>query len=185
MDQQSDDLIAGQVAKNVLDDVNNVEHIKVVPTKTAAMEGLNITAPLKSAAFQKALFNQIPLDFVAKKQKKQFNAVRVERFFFTPGTSDDQIKKFLDTIDGVFVGRGTDRHGNLLVCVVMPDHDVIDRAIDKVYKLMGAYAPEKHELFSRPLEDLPDEELERALKEGMGLEIPPAQAVIDAPNDPQ
>lgn len=118
----------------------------------------------KADTFQRAMFRKVPLDVLALAQERQLGAIHIKQVTLD-GIEDEQ-----DAID-TFEPQGwtilrTFQHtdGKLHAWVATPNYEQRDKALDKIYKLMGYYAAEKMEI-STPIDDLTDEELASELIE--------------------
>ena len=104
----------------------------------------------------------MPDSKVAGLQEKLLQAKKVQCLTFPATTTEKEIRKVIKAIGGEFVSETLTTKGKK-VYFSIPDYDVVDKAVDKVYKLKGKYAAQKIQVEERPLEDLSDEELDELL----------------------
>ena len=135
----------------------------------------------KGVPFQQALQECAPYELLAKFQRAQLDSHKRERITWPLRINDESGElRFFEHSDAisickklgyhhVFTGtvedetaEGSGAVSQLYSLVLTPNHEHIDRALDKFYKLSGLYSAEKieHTVY-RPLEELSDEELDK------------------------
>lgn len=173
-------LIPQLVAENLKE---QVELGKIPSVKEAANSVGYKTVNLKAPNYQKALFDYMPFDWLARQQKKQNESWRLKTLTLACNNSLEDIESLCEEHDFILVEARQDVAGNKnwKVLVKIPDWEHRDKALDKIYKLQGLYAAEKHELV-KPLEDLSDDELRKIINEGEDITLQQPQApIIDSP----
>lgn len=149
--------------------------VLVSPREAAEIEGYKETKNAdvfkNSKTFQKALAHTLPPEKIARLQECQTKAWRVERIEFNAQTSNDEIREIckglgIEVIDVWDKLHARDPEITVLriASVKFPNYDAIDRALDRIYKLIGAYAPEKIEVGTKEFEDLSDDELDEQIR---------------------
>ena len=96
----------------------------------------------------KALMKEIaPDDFLAKQQRLLLNAREQDTFNMPAEMSDIEIVHLIEELEGFKVRKVLRTPGLKYVKVVCfkPNGVLIDKALDKIYKINGYYAPEKQE----------------------------------------
>lgn len=133
---------------------------------TVGMKNININ---KGTSYQRALFEELPYEWLATKQRESLVAWRLQNIFLDGEWDDDDIKACLKPHNIEFVAKI--RYFEQWKCLVkVPDWEHRDKALDKIYKIFGLYAAEKHALV-RPLEDLSDDELLKIVNEGRDRDL--------------
>mgnify|MGYP003426725382 CR=1 FL=1 len=135
----------------------------------------------KSETFQKILFNEMPFEWLAKKQKGNTMAWKLEKIDFPSFYERQEIEKILDRVDLPIITLEQEIDENFIkgkwFCLVkFPHWEQIDKALDKIYKIAGLYSAEKHEMVNRPLEEMSDDDL---LKLSLENPLPQVQATIE------
>jgi len=164
-------LIPRSAARNIIEQVQS----GACPSTKTAAESVGYKHIPKSESLQKALFSETPIDWLSKIQKKQLKAAIYKKMKFSAEHSREQLVALLKKHQIVWIDMIQEKHF-WHVLVALPDWDKIDKALDKYYKIAGAYAPEKHQLV-RPLEEMSDTELWQLVNQGKTPELPQAQAL--------
>ena len=101
-----------------------------------------------SKSFQELLDEMIPNDMVVETQKILLKAVKIETFKFPIYLTDEEIKEAVEDIEGHRLRKvfRSEQKGVATAIVWVRDGIINDKALDKVYKLRGQYAAEKHEV---------------------------------------
>lgn len=101
-----------------------------------------------SKSFQELLDEMIPNDMVVETQKILLKAVKIETFKFPIYLSDEEIRDAVEDIEGHKLRKvfRNEQKGVATAIVWVRDGIINDKALDKVYKLRGQYAAEKHEI---------------------------------------
>ncbi len=160
-------IIEKTVAQAIAADViqGKIPDTKAIAAKVG-MKNININ---KGTAYQRALFEELPYEWLATKQKESLVAWRLQNIFLDGELKEDEIIQVLKPHNIEFVAKI--RYFEQWKCLVkVPDWEHRDKALDKIYKIFGLYAAEKHALV-RPLEDLSDDELLKIVNEGRSRDI--------------
>lgn len=84
------------------------------------------------------------------KHNELLNSSTLEKLSFDDDEDDDVITQVVSQLPGyklLYIRRNLSQNGEVLSCyayVSAPNDLIQDKALDKAYKLKGAYAPEKH-----------------------------------------
>lgn len=151
------------------------KNVLVSPREAAEIEGYKKPADVdvfkNSKTFQKALAHTLPPEKIARLQECQTKAWKIERIEFNANRSNAEIKEICERLGLELVDVWDKVHTRdpefvvlRIASVKFPNYDAIDRALDRIYKLIGAYAPEKIEVGSKEFEDLSDDELDEQIK---------------------
>lgn len=102
----------------------------------------------KSKSFIELLDEMIPNDMVVETQKILLKAVKIETFKFPIYLTDEEIKEAVEDVEGHRLRKvyRNEQKGVATAIVWVRDGIINDKALDKVYKLRGQYAAEKHEV---------------------------------------
>lgn len=85
-----------------------------------------------------------------QKHNDLLNSSTLEKLSFDDDEDDDVIAQVISQLPGyklLYIRRNLSQQGEVLSCyayVSAPNDLIQDKALDKAYKLRGAYAPEKH-----------------------------------------
>lgn len=129
----------------------------------------------KSDGWQELMDKYMPDKLIAKTHKELFKAGSLAKQTFNDSIPDKVIKKLVKKIPGAtfveIVERTTQDGKKRKDCYyIAPDARIRKDAVELAGKMKGKFAPEQIELGKmRQFEDLPDDELDRLLKE----EAPP------------
>jgi hypothetical protein len=118
---------------------------------------------LNTKGGREAIRKDFDLDYIFNKHKQNLEAYKFEEIPF--GKTPILIAKKIATDKGYKVISAHRRFGNLYLTIELPAYEYVDRALDKVYKLHGAYAPEKIKV-EHNYDDMTEEELEALIQEG-------------------
>lgn len=170
------------VVKNLIEQVEQGQ----IPSLNQALDEVGYadgtgSSMRRSETFQKTLFDLMPFDWLAKKQKMQAMAWKLEKFTFSKLYKEEEIKEIMRQQDLpiITMKQDEDRNGEPDIWVVLvrfPFWEQIDKALDKIYKIAGLYSAEKHEMVTRPLEEMSDDELIKLSQENI---LPQPQATIE------
>lgn len=153
-----------------------------IPTMTKAAEKVGY-APTQShritqaVTFQKALWEACPFPLIADMQRRQLMAVKREQITFPGDWTDGQVETSCSSENWRILWKThdytgiTDKVGVWTVMALIPDHVIVDKALDKLYKLGGMYAAEKVEhQVTRPLEEMTEDELDKMIGQHINKE---------------
>lgn len=118
----------------------------------------------KSSVFRKAFFYDIDVEMVVKMQKIMFYACKLCILVFGVGLEREELKTMLEDEQVQVVAMEGSKESGWRILYRQPDYKHVQAALDTYYKLAGEYAPEKHQINVRPLEELSDDELERMVQ---------------------
>lgn len=153
------------VAQKLIEQIKNGEDVSM--RKAAEESGYAPQHSYKIAAansFKKELFFQMPYELLAQIQAKQAQSKTLKRMTFYGLQTVQEVEELLAEVDAKLLANWTNSKGVICGWCRFPNWEQIDRGLDKVYKVMGMYSPEKLEL-STPLEDLTQDEIESQLVE--------------------
>lgn len=131
----------------------------------------------KKEHWQKLVEKYLKDGVVVKKHKELLNARTVQKMKFEPDTPDEDIQKSLKLAGCTVVSirtrvwkyttsKGQNKEKpEKIVLFVAPDYNTQDKALEKSYKLKGAYAPERFEVKDDRFGDLSDEDLQSRLED--------------------
>jgi len=132
-------------------------------------------SPAKRATLRALLLEQVPPEMIAQKQKDCLNAVIFKEFLFGKNYTKEQIRAICkENGYEIFILRKMQRDGYRAVLKI-PNYEYIDRSLDKLYKLLGEYAPEKHQI-TRPLAEMTEEELDEIINKSQMARFADLQA---------
>lgn len=166
--------------------VNLVEQVKNggLPIMVKAAEESGYSAShsheiAKRESFRKILFEAVPFDLLAKQQKILIEARTHKVMRFKSESSEEEILKLAES-EGIKVLHiyYDEQYSTYELWIREPNYEYIDRGLDKMYKLMGEYAPDKL-VQSRPLEEMTDDELKKLAEQVYMLNKPLHKEVID------
>jgi hypothetical protein len=121
----------------------------------------------ESTGYREMMKKFFPESYRQKKHKSLLEAKTMQQANFYYKIKDEEIKEMVEAQGWRFIG--TKRFmTTAVVFFAMPDTITQDRALDKLYKITGDYAPEKHQTID-PLEGMGLEDLEQAIEEKRGL----------------
>ena len=133
--------------------------------------------PERAKSLRQHLMQLIPPELIVQRQKAGLNAVTFREFSFGKDYDKEQIEKLCeDNGYTIFILRYSEKYGYRAVLQI-PNYEYIDRALDRLYKLLGEYAPEKHQQV-RPLIDMSDEELDTIIEKSKLAQFADKQANI-------
>lgn len=169
------------VAKEVIEQVKRGEMPNM--SKAAESQGYAINQShriAKAATFQKALFELMPHEWIALKTRVQADACYIKEYDLNPEVQEEDLEALADEKGWRILASHRDEKTNRIqLTLVVPNHDIIDKTLDKIFKLGGLYAAEKMEI-STPLDELTDQELrEQLVEEGQIIDVP-----VDKPQTP-
>ena len=113
---------------------------------------------IQTRTFKKALWKAISPEVVAAVQAGQIKSYHFRRLNWGNEMTDEDVERVCDEYDWPIVAMKHNKKGEIITEMLTPNFEQRDKALDKLYKLMGEYAAEKHEIV-RPLEESTDEEL--------------------------
>lgn len=148
----------------------------VIPNVHKAMREHSVVslAPKTAANFHRVLFQSLPYEVVVDKQMKVSNAWSLKKMTFD---INDDVDAICEKHDLKLVAKRS--KGNTITAwVKIPNWEYIDKSLDKIYKIFGIYAAEKHEI-SQPLEEMTDEELQRIVAGAIKIDKPQEKAIIE------
>jgi len=116
---------------------------------------------MTSKTLHQALADVISNREIAEKQKQLQNACMPKTIYFSEDTTDEDIREVVEAGGGMLIkiSQKFNRRGRPAL-VLVPDTQIQKSALDMLYKLKGAYAPERHinaslsELQTMPQQDL-------------------------------
>ena len=124
------------------------------------------------------LLNQlIPPSEIVKKQKACLNAVIFKEFNFGLDFDEDAIIALCKEHNYELFYLNFVEDKGYRAIIKIPNYEYIDRALDKLYKLLGEYAPEKHQI-QRPLADMSEDELDEIINKSQMAKLAERQATI-------
>lgn len=117
-----------------------------------------------SKTFQRVLFEIAPMERLASIQRRQAYAREVKRISWGRGADPKVVARICVEHEDWKLLRLWRDHEIIYTLIEQPNYDVIDKALDKFYKLGGFYAAEKVEhQVSRPLEETTEAELDKMI----------------------
>ena len=169
------------VAQEIIEQVKRGEMPNM--SKAAATQGYAINQShriAKAATFQKALFDRMPYEWIAAKTHYQVQSSIVRELDLAPEITEEQLQDLCDRKNWELLGsHRVLESGRLVATVVTPNYDIVDKTLDKIFKLGGLYQAEKMEI-STPLDELTDQELrDQLVEEGQIIDMP-----VDKPKTP-
>ena len=159
------DMVPERIAENIALQLQEGK----IPTMTEAIKSVGYAAPplsLKASNnFKKTILEYLPFDWLAKKQKAQTESWNLKTIHLSEENELEDIEALCKEHDFILVEANKRKRDDWKVLIKIPDWDHRDKALDKLYKILGVYSAEKHELV-KPLEDMSDEELLKIVNEG-------------------
>lgn len=170
----ADNYVPEQMAKTISQQFINKQALSI---KDAAFVSgrteKNAHLTTRTATFQQALFYNLPYHVVIEAQKKMIHATVCKEINWRNQITEDEVRAACKAQDWHILSLQVDQDDNIWTLLLMPNYEFIDRSLDKYYKLIGAYAPEKVEIGQTNLADLPDNELLQLVKEANALDVEP------------
>lgn len=157
--------IAAQAAKQAYDIPEDNHQL------AASMGNENLSKPY----IMKAIEDALPEDKLANKHDELLNSMSLEKLYFDEEDDDELIKDVIDKMLGytlLHIVAKCNKDGTVIskyAYVSAPNALVQDKALDKAYKILGKYAPEKHVNLNLNKEVEPDERIIALAKKINGL----------------
>lgn len=137
----------------------------------------------KTNTFYQAMFSAIPYETIAQIQSRQIKAVKTQKLSWGTEAVEDIIAQKIAEIGFYLLHMWRNLDNELMTICAIPNWEYIDRALDKLYKLGGFYAAEKHEhALGRPLEDQSDEELLKLVSQHVDIAKLQSPTIIEQNN---
>ena len=115
--------------------------------------------PLKKKTFHELLAQRITNDEILNVQKGNMEAKTLQPVLVTNGLTKEEAQEIAEAVGGNFAMFGPSTKVGKNAFFIMPYHKIRDTSLDKLYKLAGIYAPEKHAVVTREFGALTDEQL--------------------------
>lgn len=140
--------------------VNRAKVGKDLRIRKAAEDVLvtNVQTIVGHAGIQRALSRLIREDDVAEMQLKCLKAFSYKMLKLPHGLDESDVDAIIENEDMHEVAREHVEGKGWFVTYRAQNYEYVDRALDKLYKIAGVYAPDKQKT-QRDLEDMSDEEL--------------------------
>lgn len=120
---------------------------------------------MQTKTFREILAERITGNEMVNVQQSNLTAMTLEIIKVPTSTQEADMEVLAEKMHGEFAMFGMPFRGAKEAYILVPHHKVRDLALDKLYKLTGEYAPEKHAVITRPFDALSNEELEEKIKE--------------------
>jgi hypothetical protein len=158
-----------EVAENLIQQAMKGEAIHQNEALKAAGYYTTENRVIKSENFQKILLKTIPYEAIVAMQQKQVVAAYIKRLHWGKDSGDEleDIVKKCTKLGWNILRCWTEADNSLVTLLLLPDHEQIDKALDKIYKLAGLYSPERIEQVDRPLEEKTDAELMKIIAQAL------------------
>jgi len=123
---------------------------------------------MSEKTFKKALWKAISHETIAAVQQGQINAYHFRTMNWGNEMSLYDVQVCCDQYNWPILAIKHNKKGEIITQILTPNFEQRDKGLDKLYKLMGEYAPEKHEI-ARPLEEASDEDLMTIIRQHEAL----------------
>lgn len=153
------------VAKNI---IKQVEQGKIPSMEQAAVDAdyaVGSTNRISKAnTFQRALWDASSYSLIAATQRKQLKASYIKRISWGKDAPIPKVAKFCMEHELWRLLRIWKEDKEVYTLLEIPNHEQIDKALDKFYKIGGFYAAEKVEhQVTRPLEEMNEQEIDKII----------------------
>ncbi len=105
------------------------------------------TQVTQSKGFRELIEELMPDSDIAAQHRKLLHARETDHYLMPASLSDKEIQDMVEELEGFKVRKIIRKKGETTAYVLFyrPDGLLIDKALDKIYKIKGHYAPEKQE----------------------------------------